>query len=198
MRAKQDQAFDDQYYIQLILAGDNLAFTFLVERYKHMVYTLAVRMLRNHEEAEEAAQDTFVRVFNGLKAFEGNAKFSTWIYKIAYNQCLDYIKRRKKPEGILLSFTGNEAKWATGPEIDERYEEDSLKYKVKRALNSLQEEDGLIISLFYMEGLPIKAISKILGIRANATKVRLHRARKRLMAFMAHQLSQYTTERHEK
>ena len=72
----------DQYYIDAAIKGDTRAFSILVDRYKHMVFTLAMKVLRNREEAEEVSQDVFVKVHQALSTFKGDAKFSTWLYKI--------------------------------------------------------------------------------------------------------------------
>lgn len=80
---------NDQVYINKILNGDTNAFTVLVDRYKDLVFTLALRMVKNREEAEEVSQDTFIKVYNSLNRFKGDYKFSTWIYRVAYNTCLD-------------------------------------------------------------------------------------------------------------
>ena len=70
--------------------------TVLVDRYKDFIYTLALRMLKNREEAEEVSQDTFIKMYKSLSKFKGDSKFSTWLYKVAYNNCLDRIKKNKK------------------------------------------------------------------------------------------------------
>ena len=87
---------NDQYYINQLLIGDTKAMTVLVDRYKDLIYTLALRMLKNREEAEEVSQDTFIKMYKSLAKFKGDSKFSTWLYKVAYNNCLDRIKKNKK------------------------------------------------------------------------------------------------------
>ena len=87
---------NDQHYINLVLDGDANAFTSLVNRYKNMVFTLTLRMLKNREEAEEVAQDTFIKMYKSLNKFKGDSKFSTWVYRIAYNTSLDRLKKNKK------------------------------------------------------------------------------------------------------
>jgi RNA polymerase sigma factor (sigma-70 family) len=82
---------NDQHYINLIIEGDSNAFAVLVDRYKNMVFSLALKMVKNREEAEEVAQDTFIKVFKSLVKFKGDSKFSTWVYKVTYNTCLDRI-----------------------------------------------------------------------------------------------------------
>ena len=79
---------NDLYYINKVIGGDSNAFAVLVDRYKDFVFTLAIRMVKNREEAEEVSQDVFIKTFNSLRKFNGDSKFSTWLYKIAYNTCL--------------------------------------------------------------------------------------------------------------
>ncbi|WP_339716229.1 sigma-70 family RNA polymerase sigma factor [uncultured Kriegella sp.] len=92
---------DDQLIINNVLNGDTTAFAVLVNRHKNMVFTLAFRMLKNREEAEELAQDTFVKVFRSLEKFKGEAKFSTWVYRITYNGCLDRLKKLKNEPYVV-------------------------------------------------------------------------------------------------
>ena len=89
---------NDQVYIDSILNGDANAFAVLVDRYKDLVYTLALRMMKHREEAEEVAQDTFIKVYKSLDKFKGESKFSTWIYRVAYNTCLDRLKKNKRQQ----------------------------------------------------------------------------------------------------
>ncbi|MDD7914620.1 RNA polymerase sigma factor [Polaribacter ponticola] len=85
----------DQLYINKVINGDTNAFAYLVDTYKNMVFSLAFKMTKNREEAEEISQDTFVKAFKNLHKFKGDSKFSTWLYRIAYHACLDAIKKIK-------------------------------------------------------------------------------------------------------
>ena len=87
---------NDQLYIEKILKGDVNAFSFLVDNYKNMVFSLAFKMTKSREEAEEVSQDTFIKAYKNLSKFKGDSKFSTWLYRIAYHTSLDAIKRNKK------------------------------------------------------------------------------------------------------
>src|SRR5450432_20524 len=93
---------DEQHYIRMVREGDTNAFAVLVDRYKDMVFTLSLKMLKDREETEEVSQDTFVKAFKSLSKFNGESKFSTWIYKVAYNTCLDRLKKNKR----LQPFAG--------------------------------------------------------------------------------------------
>ncbi|MEX0290363.1 MAG: RNA polymerase sigma factor, partial [Flavobacteriaceae bacterium] len=86
----------DQHYIDRALSGDTRAFEVLIENYKHMVFTLALKMVKNREDAEEVAQDAFIKAYSALSTFKGDSKFSTWLYKIVYYRSLDYLKKNKR------------------------------------------------------------------------------------------------------
>ncbi|MBT8318690.1 MAG: RNA polymerase sigma factor, partial [Gramella sp.] len=88
--------FPDEYYVQQILEGNIQVYSVLIDRYKHMVFTLAKKMLKNNEDAEEVAQDAFLKAYKGLANFKGDSKFSTWLYRITYHRSLDYSKRNKR------------------------------------------------------------------------------------------------------
>ncbi|PWK23932.1 RNA polymerase sigma-70 factor (ECF subfamily) [Maribacter polysiphoniae] len=174
------------------------AFTILIDRYKAMVFTLAMRMVKNREEAEEIAQDTFLKAYKGLKGFKGDSKFSTWLYKIAYYRCLDYIKKsgRSIETTSIDTVFGNRL-------IDESNVVDHLeriekKEAIKDALRLLPGDDGILITLRYYEELTLEEISGVMGISANNVKVRLHRARKRLMQLLIVRLEPETIQDYAK
>jgi RNA polymerase sigma factor (sigma-70 family) len=102
---------DDQHYIRCVSEGDTNAFAVLVDRYKDMVFTLSLKMMKEREEAEEVAQDTFIKVFKSLSKFNGESKFSTWMYKVAFNTCLDRLKKNKRSQPVTAmdEFTEQEA-----------------------------------------------------------------------------------------
>lgn len=170
----------DQPYIEKTLKGDAKAFSVLVDRYKHMVFTLVLRITNNREDAEEVAQDTFVRAYMRLPQFKGDSKFSTWIYKIAYHGGLDVLKKQKRRketvsiEDCKLQYLGDGGQEANQLEVLER------QRTVRNAIQQLPTEDSLIITLFYYEEQSLEEISKIMELSANTLKVRLFRVRKKL------------------
>ena len=87
---------NDQYYITQTLQGNTQAYANLVTKYQNYVFTILIRMLKNREEAEEVAQDTFVKAFEALSTFRGESKFSSWLYSIAYRKALDTIRKNKR------------------------------------------------------------------------------------------------------
>jgi len=92
---------DDSFYIEKVINGDTSAYTNLVNKHKDMVYTIALRIARNHQDAEEIAQDVFLKAFQSLESFRQKSKFSTWLYRIVYNTAISKI-RKKQPEVTAL------------------------------------------------------------------------------------------------
>lgn len=171
---------DDQLIIDSILNGDALAFVVLVNRYKNMVFTLAFRMLKNREEAEEVAQDTFVKVFRSLEKFKGESKFSTWVYRITYNGCLDRLKKlNKEPRVVTLDELDRSAMETMTNALDFLEQRERAKL-IQHSLQTLPDDYGLLLTLFYFEELTLEEISVIVGKTTNHVKVKLFRARKRL------------------
>ena len=175
---------DDQKLIDAINKGDTKAYTQLVNRYKDLVYTLAIRMVRNREEAEEVAQDTFIKVFKSLDKFKGDSKFSTWIYKVTYNTCLDRIKKNKKHlnDVPIDEFTFNKLETIDNA-LDNLIKEEKNRL-IKNCINKLPEDSSALLTLFYFEDLSLEEISKIINIEANTVKVKLFRARKKLAVIL--------------
>ena len=175
---------DDQKLIEAIQNGDTKAYTQLVNRYKDLVYTLAIRMLKHREEAEEVAQDTFIKVFKSLQKFKGDSKFSTWIYKVTYNTCLDRIKKNKKHynDVAIDEFTFNKLDSIDNALDNMINEEKSVL--IKKCINKLPEASSALLTLFYFEELSLEEISKIINIEANTVKVKLFRARKKLAVIL--------------
>ncbi len=179
-----NQQVTDKQLVRQVLHGDDQAYRTLVERYQHMVFTLGVRMLGDPELAEETAQDVFVKAYSALGTFRGAAKFSTWLYKIAYHRLLDVADRERRRRSwrgdIRLQQTDRPAAEDTWSQLmtEER------RHWVMRALEALEPDDRDILSLHYLQQQSIKEVAAITGIRAGTVKVRLHRARERLRAYL--------------
>lgn len=173
---------NDQLYIDKVLQGDTNAFSFLIEKYKDMVFTLAIRVTKSREEAEEVSQDSFIKAFKSLDRFKGDAKFSTWLYKIAYNNCMDRVKKnaRKYNTGTIDEVVENRIK-ATDDTMQtiERKERAEL---MQLCLQELPEDERSILWMFYYEELSLKEIIEVTSLSQANLKVKLHRARKKLLA----------------
>ena len=175
---------DDQILIDAIRSGDTKAYAQLVNRYKDLVYTLALRMVKHREEAEEVAQDTLVKVFRSLNRFKGDSKFSTWIYRITYNTSLDRLKKNKKHYNDIEidDYTFNQLGTIDNA-LDNLINEEKSKL-IRQCIDKLPEDSSSLLTLFYFEELSLDEISKIINIEVNTVKVKLFRARKKLAVIL--------------
>ena len=161
--------------IDKILAGDEAAYAELVNKHKSYAYTIAQRILQHRAEAEEAAQDAFIKAYHNLAGFNRDSKFSTWLYRIVFNTAITYKRRRKHHfddiENAVVEYNqGHEGSL-------ER--QDKQKF-INMALQKLNEADRTALTLFYLEEFSLEEIAAITGMQANTAKVRIHRARLRL------------------
>ncbi len=172
---------DDNEIIRRVLLGDRQAYAQLVKQYQNLVFSIALRYTQNREDAEEIAQDIFIKVYRSLADFRANSKFSTWLYTIAANTSITFLRKKKLPVHSLdnekifhLADTRNAA---TAVADIERGSHVTL---VNKAIQLLSPDDATVITLFYKAEQSIEEIGKITGLTPNAVKVKLHRARKRL------------------
>jgi RNA polymerase sigma-70 factor (ECF subfamily) len=185
----------DQWYIKRVLRGDAHAYACLVDRYKDMVFSLAVRMVRNREEAEEAAQDTFVKAYRSLRTFRGQARFSTWIYKITYNTCISRLRKHKPVSYSIDEATLSEAGITEMNNGLRDLEREERRMMVNRSLQELDAEEGFLITLYYYDDKKLEEIAGITGLTKNHVKVKLFRARKRMLYLLQNYvLSEQRTE----
>ncbi|SFS31780.1 RNA polymerase sigma factor [Lutibacter maritimus] len=170
----------DEYYIKETLNGNVNAYAFLVKRYNYMVFTLAVRIIKNREDAEEIAQDVFIKGYRNLANFKGDSKFSTWIYKIAYYASLDKLKSNKRQVNAENIDVIKGAYLEDSHNSDSELHDNERKNIINQALLKLSEEDKVIVTLYYFEELPVKEIVIVVGLSEDNVKVKLFRARKKL------------------
>jgi RNA polymerase sigma factor (sigma-70 family) len=171
----------DPYYLERVLAGETNAFSHLVDRHKDRVFNLALRICGNREEAEEIAQDAFMKVFRSLKGFRMKSSFATWLYRIVYNTSVSYVRLKKKGVLSLEDFPAEAADFAGKGSTEEEVESEYKKALISFALQKINEEERGLISLYYFEELDITEISGITGISRSNIKVKLFRTRQKLM-----------------
>ena len=167
---------DHSTIIPRILAGDSRAYAELVRHYQRMVYTVCFRVLRNAQDAEEATQDSFVKAYQHLAGFGGNAKFSTWLYSIAYRTAISHGRKRRDDEGSVDELPHHPA-----ADPDTSSQRSEVRQVLDHALAQLDPEDASILSFFHLEELSVEEIVTITGLGASNVKVRLYRARKKLL-----------------
>jgi RNA polymerase sigma factor (sigma-70 family) len=171
----------DAYYIEQVLEGRINAYSHLVDRHKDKAFNLAFRIAGNREEAEEIAQDAFLKAFRSLNRFRKQSSFNTWLYRIVYNTAISLVRSRKK--GILsvdefpasmidfLSYNANELE----------AEKDYRNSLVNFALQKISEDERALVSFYYYDELDIREISDITGISKPNIKVRLFRSRQKML-----------------
>lgn len=170
----------DQTLAQMAQRGDQRAFAQLVEKYQTPVYNLAYRMLGNPNDAEDAAQETFLRAYAQLKKFHVDQKFATWLLAIDAHYCIDRLRRRK-----ILWLSLDESDWADeiasdAPEPDDELLRRESQQDVERLLEHLPPAACLVVVLRYWHEQSIEEIAKTTGDSVGAVKVKLHRARQTL------------------
>lgn len=160
--------------IDRILAGETGLYAGLVDRYKRYVYTIAMKVLQSRPDAEEAAQDTFIKAFHALASFNKQSKFSTWLYRIAFNTAISNRRKRRNFQSI------EQASSVAANESEGLLEKKDKKAYVQMAMARLNEADRTALTLFYLEEFSLEEIAEITGTQANTMKVRIHRARMRM------------------
>ena len=141
-------------------------------------------MLKNREEAEEVSQDTFIKAFRSLKKFKGDSKFSTWLYKIAYNNCMDRVKKISRSYNTDTIDEVVENRIKATDDVLQTIERKERALMIKECLLELPEDERSILWFFYFEELGLKEITEVTPYSENNVKVKLHRARKKLLAII--------------
>lgn len=188
---------DDSYYITRVLQGNTDAFSFLVEKYKRMAYTLALKLVQVPEDAEDIAQDSFIKAFQALDHYRGESKFSTWLYKIVYNISIAKL-RKKQPKVIQIddeqnhNFDVSETdNFLTQLTIEEQND------ILRNAIDNLLAEEKAMITLFYLNDSSIKEITQITGDTESNVKIKLFRARRKLWEKLKYHFSDKITVEYE-
>jgi RNA polymerase sigma-70 factor (ECF subfamily) len=183
----------DNEIINQVLSGNQQAYAVLVNRYQGYVFTLAQRMIKSREDAEEVAQDAFIKAYKFLANFRGESKFSTWLYTIVNNSAITFLRKKK----VEVHSLDNEAVFERADNIDSGMranivEQKSRQAMVNEAIAMLSADDARVITLFYKAEQSLEETAQVLGIEVNAAKVRLHRARTRLKekmeTYFAHEI----------
>jgi RNA polymerase sigma-70 factor (ECF subfamily) len=186
-----DSGNTDIEIISRILSGDSNAYGELVKKYQNYVFTLAFRFTHNREDAEEVAQDIFIKAFKSLADFKGNSKFSTWLYTIVYTTSITFLrKKRLETTSIDDENTFLQLENQDGGFNANAVEQKSKMAMLNQAIKMLSPDDAQLITLFYKGEQTLEEIATILGVEANTVKVRLHRARTRLKEKMEKHLRQ--------
>ena len=166
---------DDGALVAAALGGNPDAFGTLVERYDRAVYHLAYRTLRDSEEARDATQEAFFKAFRSLRTFRPGAKFSTWIFAIAYHGCCDRLARRKRYSNEELP---DRADGGPGPEQTAIALDEAAR--LRTAIEALPEKYRTVITLYHLQGKQYEEIAEVLGLPMGTVKTHLFRAKEQL------------------
>lgn len=184
--------FPDEVLVQKSKNGDMDAFDELVRRYESKIYGLAYRFMGNHADASDLAQDTFIRLYQALEGFRGDAAFSTWLYRIAANICRDELRKRQRRRSVSMDEM-MDASPANTPTADDSYspEETVQRREVQRqvqlCLNQLSDDHRLILIMREIHGLSYEEIAGVLQCSLGTVKSRISRARNALKEKMSRQ-----------
>jgi RNA polymerase sigma-70 factor (ECF subfamily) len=175
----------DQHIIKQVILGDATAFAHIIDKYERMVYTLAVNIVKNKEEAEEVAQDAFYKAYKNLKSFKGEADFSTWLYRIVHNTAISKLRGRKQATADISEIENKMSEHNFFENNIHRLEINEKKKILKQALMQLKEDDAFVLILYYYKELSVEEISQTTGLSASNVKVKLHRGRKQMQLVLS-------------
>lgn len=178
----------DLLHIRQVLAGDTSRFVYFVTAYQDMAFTIASRIVHNKEDAEEVVQDAFVKAYTSLASFRQDSKFSTWLYRIVVNTAISKTRKKKffvdSNETVLIEEISIQGVENTYKKLSNAEQ----KKFINNALNEMNPEDSLLLTLFYLEELSLDEITEITGIPKENAKVKIHRARKKMYIILDRQL----------
>src|SRR5438874_7656777 len=187
--SKAAAATHDRELVRRAQREDKEAFEELVRRHQHRVFAVAGGILRRREDVEDIAQQVFVKAYFSLKRFDQRAAFSTWLYKITVNECWDLLRKRKARPLVYEAdfsdeqsrqFSATEQKADGGPDTSERM---AMRQHLDSMLSQLDDRDRAMLVLKEVEGFSVEEIADSLGLNANTVKVRLFRARRRIIEY---------------
>ncbi len=167
---------EDDIYITRIKNGDVHSYTYLVNKYKNMAYTIALKVMKNVEDAEDSAQESFIKAYNQIHTFENNSKFSTWLYTIVYRTAIYNLRKNSINTQQINEETTKNYKTKTTNDLEIK----DQQYYVNKAINNLPKMEALLITLFYLNENTVAEIVEITDLSASNIKVKLYRARKKM------------------
>ena len=177
---------EEQALVRRAAGGDPDAFEELVTAYEKQVYHLALRMTANPDDAMDLSQETFLRAWRGLASYRSDSAFSTWLYRLASNVCIDFLRRQKKQKVVPLYHTDDEEEERElslpqpGPGPEEQILRQLEQEQVAQALAQLEPEYRQALTLCVIQGLSYTEIAQVLGIKEGTVKSRIARAREKM------------------
>lgn len=168
----------DEYVVQKILDGNTHIFSVIVDKYKDKIFSMVYRFTNDYNEAQDLSQEVFIQVFKNIHLFNEKSKFSTWIYRVSYNLCIDWSRKNKKR--LKQMFSSEE--YLKEP-VDERHDvernyiEKQRQLVLRKCINNLSEKYRTALILFHYQGLSYEEIAEILKMPVKTVETRLYRGR---------------------
>lgn len=158
------------------------AFEVLIDTYKQRLYWHIRRIVLNHDDADDVLQNTFIKVYRSIDGFKGDSKLYSWMYRIATNEALSFLKIKSKKQGITSEEVQNQL--LDSLQADVYFEGDQIQLKLQRAIASLPEKQKLVFNMKYFQELKYEEISEILDTSVGGLKASYHLAAKKIEAFL--------------
>jgi RNA polymerase sigma-70 factor (ECF subfamily) len=174
---------DDLEIVNLVKSGQVQPFDELVRRHQVKIHDLCYKMLRNYDDAKDLAQETFLKAYRKINKFDGRAKFSTWLYRIAVNNCLNFLKKQRPTEELFDEITGSGK-----DDPVERYKSKKFRERIRNAVAKLPEVQKAVFTLRTLEDLSYQEVSDILKKPISTVKVNHHLAVKNLRNYLKSKL----------
>jgi|SRR6056297_747535 len=173
--------------IENIKSGDKTAFSYIIDKYQTLAFNIALPIVGNVEDAEEVVQDSFIRVFKYIRQYNGESRFSSWLYKIVYNRALSKVQTNAKQWSKTKSLKDQFVAKANNYEEKMDFLDNEIRNNLlAKALGLIPESDRLIITLFYFGEKSIQEIAEITSWKVSKCKVKLMRARQKLEVLLKH------------
>jgi RNA polymerase sigma-70 factor (ECF subfamily) len=179
-REEMRQERRDEQIVDRVLAGETRQFAELVRRYQDMVFGMAKRFVGSPTDAEDIAQEAFLRVHRGLEGFKGDARFSTWLYRITFNLCADWLRRHRRPGRSAASLDEAGEVEDVRADVERGILDEEQRRSVRSALEGLDEKYRSVLILLYYQKLSYEQIAAVLDVPLKTVETRLYRARKLL------------------
>jgi len=181
--AKLQRQTDDEL-IGRVRKGETRLFAELVQRYQDQVYGMTLRFVRSTGDAEDLAQEAFLRAYRGLEGFKGESRFSTWLYRITWNLCADWLRRNRRHKHAATTIDDAAGVPDGAASVEEGYLASEAKREVHEALDRLDEKYRSVLILLYYQKLSYDQIAAILDVPVKTVETRLYRARRLLREYL--------------
>lgn len=168
---------EEQLWIKQVLAGDKEAYANIINKYKNQLYATVLRMTRNPQDAQDFVQDAFIKVYRNLDKYKADGSFSSWLYRVAVNHCMDEF-RKKQYTTVQIEVDEEKVVNPNHPEII--FLKHEKKRQLERLVSTLPDDERLIILLRYINEVNYEEISEIMGVPLSTVRNKLHRAKKKM------------------